>query len=254
MDLYDALGQQHRELLEIVRRQFPDAKDEKLALHALRLISPEICDRVAGRGANGLREWVDEHRGEWPRVRNRDAIYGFSGEEQVCMDYRWIGLAVIVAVVAGAFIAVARSRAEERREDRPTPTPTPTPPPSRPQPRGPSVRVAVAVPCSKLREVGTGPNASADLLTRATYWWTGTSGTWERVVDDLGLAEVSGELGDDDMVLLVFDVRNHVGPALSSRPEAASVLRERSARSDVVVVGKFGMAAPQSLSAAGFRR
>jgi hypothetical protein len=250
--VYDDLGEMHRDLLDEIRRMHPASEGEELGLLALRLLSRDAADRIAPRGASDLRRWVERQGGELPRVKLRESLNPF-GEDPMRMDLRWIGLAVVVAVLGGALLYLRRRQASASADrDSQSPEPPRVSPTSVSSKR--SLRIAVAIPGSNLREVGLREAAAADILTRATYWWTGEPGTWDRVVADLGLSDLTNDPGDDEMVLIAFDIGNHTGSAPSSRPEAATLLRDAAVRGDVSLYRSFSLGAPQALSGAKFRR
>ncbi len=253
-ETYEFLGQKHRALLDAARREVPRARGAALATAVLGLLQPDIARDAQREGDAFFDRWLDHHGGERPRIRTREKLSAFISSEDETMeteDVRWVGLAVLVAVASGALVWLLALKRSETASAvplgaRPAPAPAPRPKP---------VRFAVAAFSGKVRDAGTTATNAGDLLTQATFWWVGSSDSWDGLAGSAGLSAIEKlPQTDDALLVVVYEAPQTSSGTPSSRPEGATRLREASRDRELRVVGVFAVSDPSQLSAVGFRR
>jgi len=245
--VYEEMGKRHVELLDQVLGARPDLSGPDLTRAVLEVVAPGAGpDPSEDRYA--FERWVRRRHGVLPsRARKRDGYWTEESQREAEM-FRWAGLAIVMALVSGALIYWALSRRPESRQERERERPSP--PPKAPPPA--RVVVAMVAFSGKVRH-GADPSAAADLLTKATHWWSGTDDEWARVQSVLGTSPVQDlPAGEDALLVVAYDAL--LDEALRSRPDAAMVLRDLAGRERLRTVGIFAIGNPGQLAQAGFTR
>ena len=250
---YDFLGRQNRVLLDAARRDSPSARGAELATTVLRLLQMGVAREAARDGDVFYSEWLRRHGGERPRVRGLEHIGGVLSTKDYTLeteDFRWVGLAVLIALTGGA-LALLLSRKREDDGLSPSTQQPQSVPASRPRP----LRFAVAAFSGRVRDAGTTAATAGDLLTHAAFWWVGGVQDWDVIVRTAGLTETVGIPDTDDALLVfVYEAPGTGAGTPSSRPEGATRLREAARAGVLRIHGAFSIGDPAKLSAAGFRR
>lgn len=252
--IYEELGSAHRVLFEEAKAADSSAHGPELATLVLARLTPELAHQARGN-PQFFRRWVEHRGGELPRTGKREAFRDFvveqiAGAKEVDRvekeDLRWVGLAVLVAVVGAAFVALTR------RTSTSAPLEPLRPVPSMVRP----IRFAIAGFSRRIRDAGTGPTAASGLLTEAAYWWVGTRDGWERVADASALLPIDRlPESDDALLVVVFEEASGDTTSLpSSRPEGASRLRGAASVGDLRWVGTYAVRDPRQLVPSGFQR
>lgn len=248
-DVYEEMGKRHVKVLDKVLVGSPDLSGPDLTRAVLEVVAPDAApDALEARYV--LERWVRSRHGVMPsRARRRDGYWTEESQREVEM-FRWAGLAIVMALVSGALVYWALSRRSESRQD--SERQPPSTPPKAPPPPARAV-VAMVAFSGKVRD-GADPSVAADLLTKATHWWSGTDDDWARVQLVLGTKSVSNMPASDDALLVVaYEAMLDDAPP-RSRPDASMVLRDLSRRERLRTVGIFDIGDPGQLSEAGFRR
>ena len=255
---YEALGRSHSQVFDEMRSRDPDLRGAELAAHALALISPDLAAVIAPGGGADLREWVVRKGGTLPAGLSASwtghgRIGGLLPEVSAEGDpVQWLGLAVVVALVGGITLPFGvprlRTPAVELRSPR-----SQRPPDSRPS-TGVDLTIALGTDGGKVRMVGVDPSRAGDLLTRATYWWTGAPAAWRELSTNLSLRPISAPNHDDDFVVVVYSVTPAPSSGPTSRPEAAMLLQDLARSGRLAEPELYDVPVASELPANGFRR
>jgi len=258
IDKKTLLSEQSYKLLGwLYRSSHPDEDSEsgpRFVLHMLDILSPDLRGNEGINTENEIIVWVKKHGGTMPSSPFSTGLYlrGKKEERMEQEQIQWLGLAIAIALICGVLFALSRRTSERSLPSESALEPSP---PTRPRsPPVHSLRLAMVLSASKLRDIGEMAASASDLLTRATYWWSGTPSEWSAIPLDIDAAKITGELADDEYIVTVFDVNPFAGSAPTSRPEGALALRQASAKHQVRHIATLVVRRPSDLEKAGFRR
>jgi len=89
------------------------------------------------------------------------------------------------------------------------------------------VVIAAGAFSGKVREMRAASASVDDMLTQATYWWTGSTGDWDSVAQNLEIKEITDiPEADGDLLVLVFAPTCDCARVPTTRVEAAMCLRD----------------------------
>ena len=226
-ELYNDVGDKYWKQLVKEQPDLTDNSGVELALAVLRLLDFSEIRKVEDDPESFFKEWCKKYDLEFINAfQNKKNRNKSDPEEEMSEMKTIVGVAILISLVGGGILYLAKSRKSKKNNKTLTEPRTQPAHEPRVQPAHEPRVLVLAVHSGKIRSIGRNLERAGDLLADGQYWWLGKANEWPSKQKKMNLKEIHELPENNDAVLVVvYDINQSASGNPTSRPEASLWLR-----------------------------